>query len=107
MDQAKLISFPCVLPIAKGITVRFLNSDPILHIAFCPIIKQGSYQTHNLGRWGKGAVKKYSFEKMGSTFFCAKYIQKWRRILSSGRTFFVVVGKDGSYEISNVPSGEY
>ena len=66
MDQKKLEFIPHVLPIVKGTTVRFLNSDPILHNVFWPKSKDGSYKGRNLGTWGKGGVRKYTFNKEGT-----------------------------------------
>src|ERR1700694_2302070 len=36
MDQVKLTFIPFVLPILKGTTVSFLNSDAVLHNVFWP-----------------------------------------------------------------------
>ena len=66
MDQKKLEFIPHVLPIVKGTTVQFLNSDPILHNVFWPKSKDGSYKGRNLGTWGKWGMKTYTFKKEGS-----------------------------------------
>ncbi len=52
MDQTKLICLSYVLRFAKGTTVRFLDSDPILHSVLWPRVsvlwprdKDRSYRT--------------------------------------------------------------
>ena len=108
MDQKKLTFVPHVLPIVKGTTVRFLNSDPILHNIFWPKSKDRSYRSHNLGTWGKGGSRKYTFKKEGHiVMLCNVHPEMEGHILVLQNPFFAVVGKDGNYEIKNVPPGNY
>ena len=104
MDQVKLVFTPRVLPIVKGTTVRFLNSDPILHNVFWP--KNKSYRKRNLGTWGKGGVKRYTFKREGEVvLLCNVHPEMEGHIVILQNPFFAVVGKDGTYEIKNVPAG--
>ena len=108
MDQKKLTFVPHVLPIVKGTTVRFLNSDPILHNIFWPKSKDRSYRSRNLGTWGKGGSRKYTFNKEGHVvLLCNVHPEMESHIVVLQNPFFAVVGKDGNYEIKNVPPGEY
>lgn len=108
MDQKKLEFIPHVLPIVKGTTVRFLNSDPILHNVFWPKSKDGSYKGRNLGTWGKGGVRKYTFKKEGSVvLLCNVHPEMEAHVVVLQNPYFVVVGKNGEYEIKNVPAGKY
>ncbi|MFQ5733133.1 MAG: hypothetical protein ACE5KM_14420 [Planctomycetaceae bacterium] len=108
MDQKKLTFIPHVLPIVKGTTVRFLNSDPILHNIFWPKSKDRSYRGHNLGTWGKGGVRTYKFNKEGHVvLLCNVHPEMEGHIVVLQNPFFTVVGKDGNYEIKNVPPGNY
>ena len=108
MDQKKLVFFPHVLPIVKGTTVRFLNSDPILHNVFWPKSKDGAYKGRNLGTWGKGGVRKYTFKKEGTVvLLCNVHPEMEAHVVVLQNPYFVVVGKDGEYEIKNVPQGKY
>ncbi len=106
MDQIKLSFTPAVLPIVKGTTVRFLNSDPILHNVFWPRGK--GYSTRNLGTWGKGASKNYTFSKLGEiVLLCNVHPEMEGHIVVLQNPFFAVVDKEGVYEIKNVPPGKY
>ncbi len=106
MDQIKLSFTPAVLPIVKGTTVRFLNSDPILHNVFWPRGK--GYSTRNLGTWGKGASKNVTFSKLGEiVLLCNVHPEMEGHIVVLQNPFFAVVDKDGVYEIKNVPPGKY
>lgn len=106
MDQIKLVFTPHVLPIVKGTTVRFLNSDPILHNVFWP--KGEGYATRNLGTWGKGASKTYTFDALGNVvLLCNVHAEMEGHIVVLQNPFFAVVGEEGTYEIKDVPPGKY
>ena len=108
MDQKRLEFIPHVLPIVKGTTVRFLNSDPILHNVFWPKSKDGSYKSRNLGTWGKGGVRMFKFNKQGHVvLLCNVHPEMEAHVVVLQNPFSAVVGKDGKYEIKNVPPGEY
>lgn len=106
MDQVKLAFTPALLPIVKGTKVRFLNSDPILHNVFWP--KSKSYKKRNLGTWGKGQSKNVTFDKEGDvTLLCNVHPEMEGHVIVLQNPFFAVVGKDGTYEIKDVPPGDY
>ncbi len=108
MDQVKLVFVPHVLPIVKGTTVQFKNGDPILHNIFWPNSKDGSYPGHNLGSWGKGGVRTFTYDKLGHlVLLCNVHPEMEGHIIVLQNPFFAVVGKEGTYEIKNVPPGEY
>ncbi len=108
MDQMKLVFTPRVLPIVKGTTVKFVNSDPILHNVFWPKSKDGSYAAHNLGTWGKGSAKEFTFDQEGSVvLLCNVHPEMEAHVIVLQNPFFAVVDKEGSYEIKNVPPGQY
>ncbi len=108
MDQKKLLFIPRVLPIVKGTKVEFLNSDPVLHNVFWPKSKDGSYKGRNLGTWGKGGKRDVTFDKEGSVvLLCNVHPEMEAHIVVLQNPFFGLVDKDGSYEITGVPPGEY
>jgi plastocyanin len=108
MDQAKLTFVPFLLPILKGTTVSFLNSDPVLHNVFWPKSDDGSYPGRNLGTWGKGTSKEFTFDKEGTlVLLCNVHPEMESHIIVLQNPFFAVVGKDGAYEIKGAPPGEY
>jgi plastocyanin len=108
MDQKKLMFVPHVLPIVKGTTVKFQNGDPLLHNVFWNRSDDGSYTATNLGTWGKGDTKTYTFSNLGHVgLLCNIHPEMEGYILVLQNPYYAVVGKDGSYEIKNVPPGQY
>ena len=108
MDQQKLTFTPFVLAIVKGTKVNFLNSDPVLHNVFWSKSGDGSYPAQNLGTWGKGTSKDFTFDKEGSiTLLCNVHPEMESHVVVLQNPFFAVVGKDGAYEIKGVPPGQY
>jgi plastocyanin len=108
MDQKELTFVPHVLPIVKGTTVEFQNNDSLLHNVFWLKSKDGSYPSRNLGSWGKGAAKTFKFEKEGSVvLLCNIHSEMVGHIVVLQNPAFAVVGKDGLYEIKDVPAGQY
>jgi len=107
VDQAKLTFIPRVLPILKGTKVIFKNSDPVLHNVFWQKSADGSYPANNLGSWGKGASKEFTFDKEGSVILlCNVHPDMEGSIVVLQNPFFVLADKDGSYEIKGVPAGQ-
>jgi plastocyanin len=108
MDQKKLMFVPHVLPIVKGTTVKFQNGDPLLHNVFWNRSDDGSYTATNLGTWGKGDTKTYTFNNLGYVgLLCNIHPEMEGYVLVLQNPYYAVVGKDGSYEIKNVPPGRY
>ncbi|MFV1965363.1 MAG: carboxypeptidase regulatory-like domain-containing protein [Pirellulaceae bacterium] len=108
MDQKKLTFDPHVLPIVKGTTVKFQNNDPLLHNVFWPKSRDSSYGAYNLGSWGTGAIRKYTFEDEGHVvLLCNIHPEMEGHVVVLQNAFFAVTDEDGTYEIKNVPVGQY
>lgn len=108
MDQKKLTFIPHVLPIVKGTTVKFQNGDPLLHNVFWNRSDDGTYTSTNLGTWGQGSTKTFRFDNLGYVgLLCNIHPEMEGYIVVLQNPYFAVVGKDGSYEIKNVPPGKY
>ena len=106
MDQRKLVFIPHVLPIVKGTKVGFLNSDPVLHNVMW--LASDNYRKRNLGTWGKGDMKTFTYDKEGTlVILCNVHPDMEAHIVVLQNPFSAVVGKKGTYEIKNVPPGEY
>jgi plastocyanin len=108
VDQKKLTFVPHVQPIVKGTQVIFKNGDPLLHNVFWTASDDGSYPAKNLGTWGQGDKKTYTFDRLGHVgLLCNIHPEMEGYIVVLQNPFFAVVGKDGAYEIKNVPPGNY
>ena len=107
MDQRQMQFIPHVLPIVAGTTVKFRNSDPTPHNVFSP-----DNEKYNLGTWPQGQTKDYVFSKCAKppcvyTQLCRVHPEMEGYIVVLQNPYFAVTGKDGKYEITNVPPGSY
>ncbi len=108
MDQNKLVFVPHVLPIVVGTTVDFHNGDPLLHNIFWPASDDGSYAGNNLGSWGQGDKRSFVFDKLGHVVtLCNIHAEMEGHIVVLQNPYCAVTGKEGTYEIKNVPPGQY
>jgi plastocyanin len=102
MDQKGMEFIPHVLPVVKGTTVKFLNSDPYAHNVFSP---EGKY---NLGTWPTGQTRDYKFTKPGVyTQLCRVHPEMEAFIVVLETPYFTVTDKTGKFTIRGVPPGKY
>ena len=108
MDQKKLAFIPHVLVVVKGTAVEFKNGDSVLHNVFWPAPEDGSYAANNLGTWGQGDSRTFTFDKEGHVvLLCNVHAEMEGHILVVQNPYFAVVKKEGTYEIQGVPPGTY
>jgi plastocyanin len=102
MDQKGMLFIPHVLPVVRGTTVRFLNSDPLPHNVFSPEAK------YNLGTWPQGETKDQKFDKPGVyTQLCRVHPEMESFVVVLDTPYFATTDKTGAFEIANVPPGTY
>lgn len=105
MDQAELVFIPHVLPIIKGTTVDYLNSDDVRHNVFSA---DDVADKMNLGTWPKGEIRSFTFNKPGvATMLCNVHPEMEAYIVVLQNNHYAITKKDGNYTIENVPPGEY
>jgi len=105
IDQVKMTFVPHVLPVLVGTSVKFLNSDSVLHNVYTPS-KAGD--RFNLGSWPKGQTKSYVFSKPGEVrLLCNVHPEMEAWVIVLANPYFAKTGPDGSYNIPNVPAGKY
>jgi plastocyanin len=106
IDQKNLVFNPHILPVVKGTTVDFHNSDDVLHNVFSP---DNCAEKFNLGTWPKGQSKSYTFKNPGciSVMLCNVHPEMEAYVLVLETPYYAVSEKDGSYKIENVPAGKY
>jgi len=108
MDQRKLTFIPHVLVVLKGATVDFLNSDSVGHNVFWPAISGNKKLAHNLGTWPQGVKKAFTYDELGvAPLLCNVHSEMSGYIVVAPTPYFAVAGKDGSFEIKDVPPGHY
>ncbi len=105
MDQRNLMFVPHVLPIVRGTTVEFTNSDDIQHNVFSPSAIAGKF---NLGAYGPGADRTVTFTEPGEVLvLCNIHMEMEARILVLRDPYFALTGPGGAYRIAEVPAGRY
>ncbi len=106
MDQNHLMYMPEVLPVLAGTTVKFLNSDEVLHDVFTPSPCAGSF---NLGSFPPGESKTHVFKKAGcfALILCDIHpeMQAWIAVLQN--PYFAVTDRAGNFVIKGIPAGTY
>ncbi|HHT9116159.1 MAG: DUF2012 domain-containing protein [Planctomycetes bacterium] len=105
MDQKNMTFIPHVLPLIKGTTVDFLNSDLVQHNVYSP---DAIADNVNLGTWLKGEVKSFTFNKLGiASMLCNVHVDMLAYVLVLQNPYFARVNNDGSFSITNLPEGKY
>jgi len=95
---------PHVLPITRGTTVEFPNDDPIFHNVF----SLSSAASFDLRRYPHGESRSQQFPKTGIVkVYCHIHSHMSATILVLDHPYFAVPAADGTFELPNVPPGEY
>lgn len=108
VDQKKLTFIPHIVPVLKGTTVDFLNSDPVGHNVYWPAVAGNKKMTNNLGTWPQGVKKSFTFTNLGDVpLLCNVHPEMSGYIVVVPTPYFAVADKEGNYEITDVPPGHY
>lgn len=103
LDQHNMAFKPHVLPVSKGATVAFLNSDEVRHNVYSPDKEQ-----YNLGSWPKGETKTYQFKQKGVyTQLCNVHPEMESFIVVLDTPYYRLTDKKGRFEIKGLPPGDY
>ena len=105
MDQKNMTFIPHILPLLKGTTVDFLNSDMVQHNIYSP---DAVADNMNLGTWLKGEVRSFTFNKLGiASMRCNAHVDMLAYVLVLQNPYFARVNNDGSFSITNLPEEKY
>ncbi|MBC8292212.1 MAG: hypothetical protein H8E45_03500 [Proteobacteria bacterium] len=103
MDQKDMQFVPRVLPVLKGTTVKFVNSDAAEHTVFSP-----DGESYDLGSWGQGGSKTWTFKETGTyTQLCKLHALMVAYVVVRDNPYFSVTDSAGAFTIDNVPPGDY
>jgi plastocyanin len=104
LRQHQEVFIPHVLAITRGSTVDFPNDDPIFHNVF----SLSGAASFNLGRYPQGQSKPWKFTKAGIVkVFCDIHSHMSATILVLDHPYFTIPETDGTFDLPNVPAGEY
>jgi plastocyanin len=95
---------PHVLAITRGSTVDFPNDDPIFHNVF----SLSSAATFDLRRYPRGQSRSQTFTKTGIVkVYCNIHSHMSATILVMDHPYFTIPALDGTFELPNLPPGQY
>lgn len=104
LDQRNASFIPHVLPIVKGMSVRIVNRDKTYHNVF----SLSAIKKFNIGRRPTGEEVPVTFDKAGVVqVFCDIHSNMSATILVLDNPMFVQPSEDGSFELQDVPPGQY
>lgn len=111
IEQINATFIPNVTPVTIGSVVQFVNDDPFYHNVFS--LTPGS--KFNIGRRETGDVytkqieaPKWKVTGVGPiTLFCDIHSQMKATILSLDTIYYTRLNDDGSYQLDDLPEGDY
>jgi plastocyanin len=105
ISQKDLVFSPRINPILNGTTIDFTNDDSVMHNVFSA---PGSASGFNLGNYGQGIAKSYTFNNLGpSTLLCSVHPEMVAFVVVLQNPYYVVSNDAGDFKIDNVPPGTY
>lgn len=103
MDQVGLVFTPRVVPIQKGSTVTFTNSDPVGHNVYTP---DGA--PYDLGTWPKGESRSRVYPQTGAfRQLCHVHDDMIGYVVVVDSRYFAVSDKAGAFKLEGLPPGKY
>lgn len=104
MRQKNKTFSPHILAIAAGTFVDFPNDDPIFHNAFSSY----SGEIFDVGLYAPGTSRSVQFSRVGIVrVFCNIHSSMSAVIVVLPTPYFSTTTRDGSFQIANVPPGDY
>jgi hypothetical protein len=104
LDQIDKTFVPSVLPIVVGTTVDFPNHDEIYHNVF----SYSPTKRFDLGRYASEETRSVRFDKPGVVrVFCEIHSFMRAAIVVLPTTHYSVVDEAGTFELRDVPAGQY
>ncbi len=105
VDQKNLVFMPHVLPVLKGTTVDFRNSDTVKHNIFS---SRKSPTVFNLGTYSTGVVRSVTFDTPGVvTLLCNVHAEMSAYVVVVETPYFAVTDREGAFTIGGVAPGSY
>lgn len=102
--QDGLAFVPHVLPVLRGTTVDFPNTDPVFHNVF----SLARAATFDLGRYPRGDARSVRFDTPGLVkVFCHIHSDMSAVVLVLDNPYFVAPDAEGRFSLDGLPPGEY
>jgi hypothetical protein len=108
MDQWNVEFIPHVLPILKGSTVDFPNTDNVRHNVYSPEPIPGTHRMLSLGTYDPNVIKIIRLDKPGEIRLrCNVHKEMSAFIVVLDNPYFTLTDKSGEFTIDNIPPGKY
>ena len=107
LDQEGCVFIPHVTVVGVGQTMRFLNSDPIIHNIHTWPRENESMSVSQLAKGAARPIRR-SFaapDEIKVTCDVHKWMSAW--IIVRDTPYFALTGENGAFEITGVPPGSY
>ena len=108
LDQWNVEFIPHVLPVLKGSTVDFPNTDDVRHNVYSPDPIPGTHRMLSLGTYDPDVIKIIRLDKPGEIALrCNVHKEMSAFIVVLDNPYFTLTDKTGEFTIDNVPPGNY
>ncbi len=108
VDQWNVEFIPHILPILKGSTVDFPNTDNVRHNVYSPEPIPGTHRMLSLGTYDPDVIKIIRLDKPGEIELrCNVHKEMSAFIVVLNNPYFTLTDKTGEFAIDNVPPGKY
>lgn len=108
VDQWNVEFIPHVLPILKGSTVDFPNTDSVRHNVYSPVPIPGTHRMLSLGTYDPDVIKIIRLDKPGEIALrCNVHKEMSAYIVVLDNPYFTLTDKTGKFTLDNVPPGNY
>lgn len=105
VDQRGLRFIPAVVAGRPGLTVEFLNSDPILHNVFSP---GWSREPFDLGTYPSNTSRRHTFVRSGPhIILCHVHPEMVAYVVVVATPLHAVTDSEGGFRIENLPAGPH
>lgn len=104
MDQRQIKFVPRIMPVLKGTTVEFPNSDKVWHNVF----STSKPNEFDLGLYPPGKTGRVTFDEPGVVrILCNAHPAMEAFIVVKEHPYFTVSDNRGNYRLEGIPPGQY
>ncbi len=108
VDQWNVEFIPHILPVLKGSTIDFPNTDSVRHNVYSTVPIPGTHRMLSLGTYDPEVIKTVHLDKPGEIALrCNVHKEMSAFIIVLDNPYFTLTDKTGRFKLDNVPPGDY